>query len=309
MYQLVIIGGGPAGVAAGVYAARKKIKTLLITEEFGGQSTVSDDIQNWIGTSRIGGFEFAKALEEHLGAQEGIEIVEGRVTRVSKSGEQYAVATAKGEQYETNYVLVASGSHRRHLEVPGGKEFDGRGVAYCSTCDAPLFADKEVAVVGGGNSGLESVVDLLAYASKIYLLHRRDQLKGDPITEEKIKGEEKVQIIYNALVEAIYGDKFVQGLRYKDGKSGEVTDLPVGGVFVEIGSIPNSEMVKDLVELNELGKIKVDHRTQRSSDAGIWAAGDVTDVLYNQNNVSAGDAIKAVLNIHDRLTGQNREGI
>ncbi|KKT87156.1 MAG: NADH dehydrogenase [Microgenomates group bacterium GW2011_GWA1_Microgenomates_45_10] len=309
MFELIIIGGGPAGVAAAIYAARKKIKTAIITEEFGGQSTISDDIQNWIGQTNLSGFDLAKQLEAHLRVyQNDIEIVGGqRVEKVEKLGDRFRLAIADGITYEAKKVLVTSGSHRKRLEVPGGKEFDGKGVAYCATCDAPLYQDKDVAVVGGGNAGLESVIDLEPYASKIYLLHRRDELKGDPVSQEKIKGMKKVEIIYNADTQEIMGDKFVTGLRYRDNKTGEEKTLAVQGVFVEIGIVPNSDIVADLVKLNSRGEIVVDHKTQLTSDPGIWAAGDVTDVLYNQNNISAGDAIKAVLNIYDRITGQNRE--
>lgn len=310
MFELIIIGGGPAGVAAAIYAARKKIKTAIIAEEFGGQSTISDDIQNWIGTIKLSGFDLAKQLENHLRVYANdIEIVDGeRIEKVEKVGENhFKLITTEGKVYETERVLVTSGSHRKRLEVPGAKEFDGKGIAYCATCDAPLYDGKEVAVVGGGNAGLESVIDLEPYASKIYLLHRRDTLKADPVTQEKVKGMEKVQIIYNADTTEIMGDKFVSGLRYKDNKTGEEKELAVQGVFVEIGIIPNSEIVKDIVKLNSKGEIIVNHKTQVTSDPGIWAAGDVADVLYNQNNISAGDAIKAVLNVYDRITGQNRE--
>ena len=310
MFELIIIGGGPAGVAAAIYAARKKIKTAIIAEEFGGQSTISDDIQNWIGTIKLSGFDLAKQLENHLRVYANdMEIVDGqRVEKVEKVGENhFKLITTEGKVYETERVLVTSGSHRKRLEVPGAKEFDGKGIAYCATCDAPLYDGKEVAVVGGGNAGLESVIDLEPYASKIYLLHRRDTLKADPVTQEKVKGMEKVQIIYNADTTEIMGDKFVSGLRYKDNKTGEEKELAVQGVFVEIGIIPNSEIVKDIVKLNSKGEIIVNHETQVTSDPGIWAAGDVADVLYNQNNISAGDAIKAVLNVYDRITGQNRE--
>ena len=310
MFELIIIGGGPAGVAAAIYAARKKIKTAIIAEEFGGQSIISDDIQNWIGTIKLSGFDLAKQLENHLRVYANdIEIVDGeRIEKVEKVGENhFKLITTEGKVYETERVLVTSGSHRKRLEVPGAKEFDGKGIAYCATCDAPLYDGKEVAVVGGGNAGLESVIDLEPYASKIYLLHRRDTLKADPVTQEKVKGMEKVQIIYNADTTEIMGDKFVSGLRYKDNKTGEEKELAVQGVFVEIGIIPNSEIVKDIVKLNSKGEIIVNHKTQVTSDPGIWAAGDVADVLYNQNNISAGDAIKAVLNVYDRITGQNRE--
>ena len=212
MYELIIVGGGPGGAAAGIYAARKKIKTLLITETFGGQSEVSNDIQNWIGTKFVTGFDFAKMLEEHLRAQDGIEILDGdKVNKVEKVGEGFKVLTESGKSLEAKYLLITSGSHHKRLTVPGGTEFDGKGVSYCATCDAPIFKDKEVAVIGGGNSGLEAVVDLIPYASKIYLLHRRDALRGDPVTQEKIKGNLQVEFICNAQTQEIFGDKVVSG--------------------------------------------------------------------------------------------------
>lgn len=302
MYDLLIAGGGPAGVAAGVYAARKKIKSALIADSFGGQSLVSADVQNWIGTKSISGFELAKALEEHLRAQEDIEVLDGDlITGVLKKDGFFEVKTREGKVLETKTILVASGSRRRKLGVPGEKELDGKGVAYCSTCDAPIFKDKVVAVVGGGNAGLEAVLDLFPYASKIYLLEFTDALKGDPLTQEKIKTNPKVEIIFNAKTLEILGDRFMTGLKYEDQKTKEIKELKLDGVFVEIGSIPNADFVKDLVELNKFGEIIVNHKTQASSCEGVWAAGDVTDVLYKQNNISAGDAIKAVLNIYDYL--------
>jgi len=301
-YQLIIIGGGPGGVAAGIYAARKKIKTLLIADSFGGQSLVSNDVQNWIGTKSISGFDLAQNLEAHLRAQEGIEIADGDlVVSVKKTDGGFAVETQKGKTFETKYVLMASGSRRRKLGVPGEKEFDGKGVVYCTTCDAPLFGGKTVAVVGGGNSALEGVIDVLAYASKIYLIVRSEVLKGDPITQEKVKSHPQVEILWNSVVEEIRGKELVTGARVKNTKTGETKELPLDGVFVEIGLIPNSDAVKDLAKLDAIGEIIVDHKTQESSCPGIWAAGDVSDVLYKQNNISAGDAVKAVLNIYEKL--------
>ncbi len=302
MYDLIIIGGGPAGVAAGVYAARKKIKALVIAENFGGQSVVSAGIENWIGAKSLSGFDFARNLEEHLRAQEDLEIMDGdRVVRIEKNGDHFIATTAQGKNLETKTIFVGSGSRRRTLGVPGEKEFNGKGVAYCATCDAPIFKNKVVAVVGGGNAGLESVRDLIPYASKIFLLNRSAELKGDPITQEKIRASEKVQIILNATTKEIYGQNSVTGIKYADAKSGEIKDLLVSGVFVEIGSMPNTDFLQGLVELNPFGEMVVDHKTQSSSLTGIWGAGDVTDVIYKQNNISAGDAIKAVLNINDYL--------
>lgn len=300
MYDLVIIGGGPGGVAGGIYAARKKMKTALVTDTFGGQSLVSGDVQNWIGTKSVSGFDLGKMLEEHLRAQEDIDILDGDlVTEVKDENGIFKVKTKEGKELETKYLLLASGSRRRRLGVPGEDRFDGRGVAFCSICDAPVFRGKEVAVVGGGNAGLEAVVDLLPYATRIYLLERGLALKGDAVTQEKIKAEPKVQILTQAETLEILGDAAVSGLKYKDLKTGEEKILPVGGVFVEIGAVPNSEFVKGLVELNGRGEVVVDHKTQRTSHPRIWAVGDVSDVLYKQNNISAGDAIKAVLNIYE----------
>lgn len=305
MYDLIIIGGGPAGAASGVYAARKKIKTLLIAESFGGQSIVSADIQNWIGTKNVSGYELAKMFETHVKAQEGIEVKEGDlVERVEAKNGGFTVKTKSGKSYDAKAVLVASGSRRRKLGVPGEREFDGRGVAYCSTCDAPIFKDKAVAVVGGGNAGLEAVRDLMNYASKIYLVERGAALRGDAVSVEAVRASKNVEIIFNAETQSIVGEKFVTGLKYRDLVSGSDKEIKLDGVFVEIGSLPNSEPVKDLVALNKFGEIVVDHKTQATSCPGIWAAGDVSDVLYKQNNISAGDAVKAVLNIYDYLLKQ-----
>lgn len=301
-YELLIIGGGPGAVAAGVYAARKKINTALVTETFGGASVVSLDIQNWIGDSHISGLDLAKNFEEHLRAQEGIEIVDGdRVTEVADRGELFEVKTQNGKTFEARFLLVATGSNRRKLNVPGEKEFDGRGVVYCSTCDAPLFAGKKVAIVGGGNAGLEAVVDSLPYAEHITLLEYMDKLKGDAVTQEKLKDNPKLNIVTMAETKEVLGDVFVNALRYADRTTGEVKQLDVEGVFVEIGAVPNSSFVKDLVKLNEMGEIVVDHQTQQSSHSRIWAAGDVTDVIYKQNNISAGDGVKALLNIYETI--------
>jgi len=302
MYDLIIIGGGPAGIAAGIYANRKKIKSLLITDSFGGQSIVSDKIENWIGEKEISGFELAKKLESHLKSQQGIEILENElVSKIEKIENGFKVFTNNNKVFETKYILVASGSSHRKLNVLGEKEFEGRGVFYCATCDAPLMKNKTAAVIGGGNSGLEAVLDLIPYASSIYLLEYGEKLKGDAITQEKIKSNPKVQIITLAQTIEITGENFVSGLKYKDRQTNEIKELKVDGVFVEIGSTPNSFLVKDFVNLNNFGEIIVDPKTQQTSLFGIWAAGDVTDFPYKQNNIAIGHAISAILNINDYL--------
>jgi len=306
MYDLIIVGGGPGGVAAGIYAARKKIKAALITDGFGGQSLVSAGIENWIGTKLISGYDLAKSLEEHLRAQQGIDIIEGElVASVTKRDDgTFSVTTKNGKTFETKYLLLTSGSRRKRLGIPGEDQFDGKGVVFCTTCDAPLFNGKTVAVVGGGNSALEGVEDLLQYALKIYLIVRSEILRGDPVTQEKVKSHPSVEILWNTVVEEIHGaaeTQFVNGIKYINIKTNEEKELPLDGVFVEVGLVPNSDFVKDLVQLNEIGHVVVDHKTQQSSCPGIWAAGDVSDVLYDQNNISVGDAIKAVLNVYDKI--------
>jgi alkyl hydroperoxide reductase subunit F len=306
MYDLIIVGGGPGGVAAGVYAARKKINAALVTDSFGGQSLVSNSIENWIGIKSISGYDLAKLLEGHLRAQAGIDIIDGDlVATVTKHDDgTFLVTTKNGKTLTTKYILLTSGSRRKRLGVPGEDQFDGKGVVFCTTCDAPLFGGKTVAVVGGGNSALEGVEDLLQYASKIYLIVRSEVLRGDPVTQEKVKSHPNVEILWNTEIEEIRGGgepPLVNGIKYKNVKTGEEKELPLDGVFIEIGLTPNSDFVKDLVALNEIGHVVVDHKTQQTSCPGIWAAGDVSDVLYDQNNISVGDAIKATLNIYDKI--------
>jgi len=304
MYDLIILGGGPAGISAGIYASRKKINALLITKDFGGQSIVAAKIENFIGSKEISGIELAKTLEEHLRAQNSIEIKEGvSVIAVKKADSGYEVEDSNGSKYLSKNLLITIGSSYKKLSVIGEKEFAGKGVFYCSICDAPLMKGKPAVVIGGGNSGLDAVMDLLPYASDVYLLNR-SELKGDAVLQEKIKADPKVKIITNVGIEEIFGDMLVSGLKYKELNSGEIKTLDVSGIFVEIGYSPNTELVKDLVNLSERGEIIVDHKTMQTSAPGIWAAGDITDGLYNQINTSIGDGIKAVLNIYNSLKNQ-----
>lgn len=301
MFELIIIGGGPAGVAAGVYAARKQLKTAFVTESFGGQSVESTNIENWIGTKSISGFDLAKQLESHLREHEGdvLTIHSGvRAEKIEKIDERFRVTLTNGEEIDALTILVATGSSRKKLNVPGAAEYENKGITYCASCDGPLFADKDVVVIGGGNAGFESAAQLLAYCKSVTLLHRRDTLKADPITVEKVSAHPNMTVITNATTTEIKGDVFSTSLVYRDEATGESHEIPAEGVFVEIGSIPATDFVKDLVDTDELGRIKIDHRTQRASVEGIWAAGDCTDTLYHQNNIAAGDAVKALEDIY-----------
>lgn len=295
--ELVIIGGGPAGVSAGIYAARKKIKTLFVAEEFGGQSIVSENIQNWIGFPSISGIDLAKALKDHVYMYEGDDFIihETTVVSVKKEGEANFVVTLKNnEVYRAKTLFIATGSSRRKLTIPGAAEFEHKGLTYCASCDGPLFSGFDTVVVGGGNAGFETAAQLLEYTKSVTLLHRGDKYKGDALTVDKVLSHPKMTGMLNVDITKINGDKLVSGIEYKNLKTGEEKSIDVKGVFVEIGLIPNTSLVADLVALDEYKRIKVNPHTQETSDAMIWAAGDATDGLFHQNNIASGDAIRGL---------------
>ncbi len=298
MFDLTIIGGGPAGVAAGVYAARKELKTLFITKDWNSQSTVSEGIENWIGTVKISGADFAKSLEGHLRAY-AKDIVDIKVgescDKVEKTDTGFKITTSKGS-YESKTVLITTGSFRRKLEVKGADIFEHKGLTYCASCDGPLFADQDVLVVGGGNAAFESAAQLLAYCKTVTLINRSDKFRADPVTIDTVSKNTHFKIITNAVPKEVKGDKFVSGFVYT--KDGVDIELPVTGIFVEIGSLPTTYFVKDLVQLTPSNHIVTDPRNQQTSVKGVWAAGDATDGLYHQNNIAAGDAVKALEDIY-----------
>ena len=303
LYDLAIIGGGPAGVAAGVYAARKKIKAVLITENFRNQSVVSDNIQNWIGTISISGEDLATSLEKHVkNYAKDIDIREKEtVTKLTKdTDDTFKINTSKSE-YSSKTVLITSGSIRRKLTIKGAEKFDGKGITYCATCDGPMFTDMDVVVIGGGNSAFESASQLSSYAKSVTIVQRSD-FRADPITIKKVLSNPKIRGISNVDLLEVKGDKFVTSLLYKDKDTGKEIDLPTNGIFVEIGANPSVAYLENgILKLNEKQEIIVDAKTQKTSELGIWAAGDCTDGLYHQNNIAAGDAIKALEDIYKYL--------
>lgn len=299
IYDLTIIGGGPAGVAAGVYASRKKLKTLFVTDTFGGQSIVSEGVENWIGEINISGLELAKKLESHLEAyaEDIVDIKKGsRVSKIEKSGDNFKIFIGE-ESFESKTVLVTTGSNRKKIEAKNADKFEHKGLTYCATCDAPLFKNQDVAVIGGGNSAFEGAAQLLSHAKSVTLIHRRQEFKADPITVEKLKSNPNLNIITDAEVIEVTGETMVNGLIYKNKQTGEEKRLDVTGIFVEIGAVPAVDFVSELVDLDKDGTIKIDPWTNQTSTAGIWAAGDCTNILYHQNNIAAGDAVKALEDI------------
>lgn len=302
IYDLIIIGGGPAGSSAAVYAARKKLNTIFITLEWGGQSTVSESIYNWIGHKSIRGKELADSFKEHVEANTGdtLRVKEGtKAEKVTKNEDgTFKVETSSGEVFESKTILIATGSHRRKIPAKNADILEHKGLTYCASCDGPVFAGMDVAVVGAGNAGFETAAQLLAYCKSVTLVHRREEFRADKITVDKVLAHPNMKVLKNAEIQEITGEKFVDGLIYKDKITGESKKLEVKGIFIEIGQIPNTDLVKDVVERDKGNRIIIDPWTQKTKTPGVWAAGDCTNVLYHQNNIAAGDAVRALEDIY-----------
>ncbi|MDD3399544.1 MAG: FAD-dependent oxidoreductase [Candidatus Pacebacteria bacterium] len=306
-YELIIIGGGPAGIAAGIYAARRKIKTVLVTKSFGGQMVrKSVAIENYPGFKSISGADLVQSMVEQL-KENGMEIINDKAGRVKKEGSGFLVKTENSGELSASAVIVATGADPRPLEVEGEKEFIGKGVSYCTTCDAPLFADKDVAVIGGGNSGFESALSMRKYANKVYILEASGEVKADEANRKKVEENPKIEVITSAAVKKIEGAQFVESLIYEDKKTGEEKTLRLQGIFVEIGNVPATGFIKDLVDFNERDEIKIDHRTCQTRTPGIFAAGDATDVKYKQIIIACGQGTTALLSAADYLDKINSD--
>lgn len=307
IYDLIIIGGGPGGITAGIYAGRQRIKTLMITKEFGGQiSKKATEICNYPGYPHISGAELIEKFIEHLKCQEDVEIKIAEVGKVEPFGSaqgknNFAITTTENEKFEAKSVIISTGVDPRPLEAKGEKEFIGKGVGYCVTCDGPLFKNKIVAIVGGGNAGFEAALFMARYASKVYILEFGANVKADLQNQEDVKKSEKIEIITNASVKEIKGEIFVKELIYEDQVSKELKNLKVDGVFIEIGSQPSTSFVKGLVDFNERDEIKVDFETFATKTPGLYAAGDVNVGKYKQIVTAAGEGCKAVLAVYDYL--------
>lgn len=297
MYDTIIIGAGPAGITAAIYAIRKKLNLLVISKDIGGQTAWSGDIENYTGYQFITGPELTAKFEEHM-HRYGVALKEPEEAReLKKEGDIVVIDTDKG-RYETKTAIVASGKKSRELNVPGEKEFKNKGLTYCATCDGPLFAKKDVAIIGGGNSALDAALQMVKIASRVYIINITQSLGGDAIMLEKVIGDKKVTVMNSSQVAAVLGDKMVTAIKVK-ARTKEET-LSVQGVFVEIGLIPNSGFAKD-VEKNEAGEIKVNSRNE-TNIPGIFSAGDVTDVSEKQIVIAAGEGSKAALGVFNYLS-------
>ena len=301
LYDLIIIGGGPAGITAGIYAARQKLNTLLITKSFGGQMLKkSGMIENYPGFEEISAFELIQKFEKQLKKQK-IDIEMDEVTKVGKREKFFFVNTKSKNKFKAKAMIIASGADPRPLEVPGEKEFLGRGVSYCVTCDGPLFEGKTVAVIGGGNSAFEAAIFLVKLARKIYILEYGENVRADAENQERVKKTGKVEIITNAQVMKIQGKQFVNSLIYEDRKTGKEKKLLVEGVFIEIGFQPATSFVKDLVDFNERDEIVVEFETSQTKTPGLFAAGDCNVGKFKQIITACGEGAKASLAVYDYL--------
>ena len=301
-YDVIVAGYGPAGVTAGIYGARKRLHIALIGDLPGGEVRNSGDIENWPGDQETDGGQLADKLIAHLDDHtDQVDIMSDKVSLITKNDGLFTVETEAGEPLKGRSIVYATGRHPRMLQVPGEEEFKNKGVSYCATCDAPLFPDKEVAVIGGGNTGAEAVIMFQNIAKKIYFLHNTDTLAADEILVENFKDDPKVEIIYNAMTKKIQGDAMVEQLVYEDAETKEEKTIDVQGVFVTIGAIPNTDPVKDMVKLDEFGAVVAD-RYGKTNVEGFFAAGDVTDIRDAQIVVAAGHGCSALLSAGDYLS-------
>ena len=293
-FESIIVGGGPAGMTAGIYLARKLIKTLLISPYLGGQVSMTSDVENYPGYNVISGVELAKAIEEQLQLHSIYLRLSDSVNTLDLTEKGGTVTTEKGARYTFATLIAASGKRVRGLGIPGEKEFIGRGVTYCATCDAPLYRGETVAVIGGGNSAFSAAIDLLALGCTVYLVNCEPGIQADGILVERTRTSHLITMYANHSVESISGNQTVRSITIRDQATGEIRTIPVTGVFVEIGLVPNSQFAEEILAMNKKGEILVNCNCE-TNVPGIYAAGDVTSVPEKQIIIAAGEGSKACL--------------
>ncbi|MGE5550015.1 MAG: NAD(P)/FAD-dependent oxidoreductase [Bacteroidota bacterium] len=291
MEDLLIIGAGPAGMTAGLYAARKGLTPLVVSRDIGGQATWSSSVENYMGFKDIRGSELMRRFEEHMKSQR-LRYEECEVGRIAPAHGAFDVHCADGKTYSARAVIVATGRQPRTLDVPGEAEYRGKGVSYCATCDGPLYREARVAVIGGGNAGLQACHDLLAIAAEVHLI-TNEGITADQAVRDKVLGRPKLQLHEHHTVKAVLGKKMVEGVRIA-GPDGRERDLAVEGVFIEVGLEPGSDLVGDAVGRNEAREIVVDCEC-KTNVKGLFAAGDVTTACGEQIIIAAGEGAKAAL--------------
>lgn len=305
MYDIAIIGAGPAGMTAGVYAARKKLKTILLSKDIGGQAAWSSDIENYLGFSMVTGAELTSKFEHHLERfKDDVElrILQHGVEKIEKLDANFKIH-ADGKTITARAVIIAGGKVPRHLDIPGEKEFLNKGVSYCAWCDGPIFEGKDIVVAGGGNAALDAVLNVSKMVRNIYVVNLAPELTADPVMVDKVMQLPHVRVMNNTELLRIVGDKFLSGVEVKDRDKGTHKTLDVEGIFIEVGSVPATDYLHNFLKLNHEGEIVID-KNNMTSQAGVFAAGDITDVIEKQIIVAAGEGAKAALQASQYLTKQ-----
>jgi thioredoxin-disulfide reductase len=294
IYDSIIIGASAAGISSAIYLKRRGINFLILAKDIGGEMALSGIVDNYPGIPKTTGLELTKKFKEHLESY-GIEVINEEVIKLDKNNDLFVISTNKNNTYYSKTVIVATGSKPKKLNIPGEEEFYHKGVSYCSVCDMPLFKDKVVAIIGGGNSALEAglmAADICKYA---YIINKNPSFKGDKVLIEQLERKENIKIIYNALTQEIYGDKFVKGIKYLDTISNTIQDINVDGVFIHIGMKPNSEFIPDSWNVkNTYGEIII-NKLCETNVTGLFAGGDVTDIPFKQIGIAVGHGIICAL--------------
>jgi len=301
-YDVVIIGGGPAGLSAGIYTARARLNCLLIERgAVGGQIINTEWVENYPGFAEsISGIDLTEAMHKQA-TKFGLETLIAGVTGIDIKGNQKVVRTSQGD-FTAKAIIIAGGSERQKLGVPGEAEFTGRGVSYCATCDGPFFKDKAVAVIGGGNAAITEALELTRFASKITVIHRRDELRATKILQEKAFAEKKIDILWDSVIEEIAGDTFVEKVRVSNVKTKKKSVLDVSGVFMAVGFKPNTDYLKDIVKLDDIGTIATNEKME-TGVPGIFAAGDIRSNSIRQVIAAAGDGAVAAIGAEKYISG------
>lgn len=298
-YDVIIIGGGPAGMNAAMYAARKEMRAAVITTDFGGQILLTSEIENYLGFPSISGFELSDKMEAHV-RQYPVDFETAQVERLERLEDgSFAAHLDDGQEYRGKACIVTAGKRSRTLDIPGEASFTGRGVSYCATCDGPFYRNKTVAVVGGGDSAVQAAIELAAICPKVYLVVR-SRIRAQEILIKRMKEHENIEVLLGYAPEAIEGTKKVESVLVKNRESGEERTLAVDGCFVEAGGIPNSGFLPAETALNRAGEIVTD-KSGRTNVPGLFAAGDVTDNPYKQVIIAAGEGAAAALAAHEYL--------
>lgn len=303
LLDLIIIGGSGAACAAGVYAARSGLKTMVITDSFGGQLLLTESIENYPGYIYLSGIDMAKKMEEHLKFYKEVQVMEGeKVVSFAKIGNSFKVKIESGKEFESLAVIIATGKRPKRMQnVKGFELFEkGKGITYCAICDGPLYKGKDVAVIGGGYAGVEEALYLSDLCPNIYLIEYTDHLSGEQITLDEVMKRKNIKIILNAKVTEFFGEKFVQGIRYEEMKSGKIKEIKISGAFINVGQQPNTEFVPKEVEKEQNGAIKVKLNGE-TNILGLYAAGDSTNTSVNQLVVSAAEGCRAALAANDYI--------